>query len=271
MRPRRRRREPRPGLVAAPALARSAVRVPVGSSPDRIRPVAGPSLFVHEGARQVLERRLRQTMGRRITLAITDNRQTMVYCHRAGRTTEVRVHHMFLDADPFTQRALGAYLKDGDRAASEIVGGFIDANQQRIRPGGRRPKPLTQGTKHDLGAIYDRLNDRYFAGMADASITWARRTRPANGRARKSIKLGTYCADQKLIRIHPALDQAWVPRYFVEYVVYHEMLHHMLPMPMRDGRRQLHTAAFFEAEKGFRHYARAMEWEQQHLLRLLRY
>jgi hypothetical protein len=73
-----------------------------------------------------------------------------------------------------------------------------------------------------------------------------------------------------LIRIHPALDQSWVPRYFVEYIVYHEMLHHVIPMPERNGRRQLHTPEFRARERAFAHFERALAWERRHVHRLLR-
>jgi hypothetical protein len=61
-----------------------------------------------------------------------------------------------------------------------------------------------------------------------------------------------------------------VPRYFVEYVVFHEMLHHMMPMPVKAGRRELHPPQFREREQRFRHFTRAIEWERQHVGRLLR-
>jgi hypothetical protein len=264
-----------PGLVAAPPLARSAVRVPhaLKTEPEGGARAANSHLFVHEGARQQLEKSLRRVLGRRIILAITDNRRTMITARTAGGALEVRVHHMFLDADLFTQNALGRYLRYGDRAANTAIGSYIEANQQRIRPTTtRRTRGLrTQGRKHDLQAIFGRLNDTYFQGMVDASVSWGRRTRAReNAPQRTSIKLGTYCADRKLIRIHPTLDRSWVPRYFVEYVLFHEMLHHMMPMPIRAGRRELHPPQFREREQHFRHYGRAIQWERQHVGRLLR-
>jgi hypothetical protein len=267
------RRTPAPGLVSAPRLARSAVRVPHALKQDASDQAlaAAPNLFVHEGARQQLERALRHVLGQRISLAITDNRRTMITARQSGGSLEVRVHHMFLDADPFTQHALGRYLRYGDRAANTVIGSYIESNQQRIRPARRRdPHSLrTAGRKHDLRAIYNRLNDTYFQGMVDASVTWGRHS-SARKAQRDSIKLGTYCADRKLIRIHPTLDRSWVPRYFVEYIVFHEMLHHMMPMPVRDGRRAVHTTEFLESEQRFRHYGRAIAWERAHVGRLLR-
>jgi len=260
-------------LVSAPRLARSAVRVPQGLRQDASDQAlaAAPNLFVHEGARQQLERALRNVLGQRISLAITDNRRTMITARQSGGALEVRVHHMFLDADPFTQHALGRYLRYADKAANDVIGAYIEANQQRIRPARQRDSVnlRTAGRKHDLQAMFNRLNDTYFQGMVDASVTWGRRSK-ARKAQRDSIKLGTYCADRKLIRIHPTLDRSWVPRYFVEYIVFHEMLHHMMPMPVRDGRRAVHTAEFLESEQRFRHYARAIAWERAHVGRLLR-
>lgn len=267
------RRTLSPGLASAPRLARSAVRVPQGLRQDVSDQAlsAAPNLFVHEGARQQLERSLRNVLGQRIILAITDNRRTMITARQSGGALEVRVHHMFLDADPFTQNALGRYLRYADRAANSVIGSYIESNQQRIRPKRHHDQTLrTLGRKHDLASIYGRLNDTYFQGMVDASVTWGRQSKPRVGAVRSSIKLGTYCADRKLIRIHPILDRSWVPRYFVEYIVFHEMLHHMMPMPIRDGRRAVHTAEFLESEKRFRNYAKAIAWEQAHLGRLLR-
>jgi len=264
-------RRPGGGAGSAPKLARSAVRVPQlkrSELTDQVH-TSTPHLFVHEGARQQLEKSLRRVLGQRILLAITDNRRTMITARPLSGALEVRVHHMFLDADLFTQVALGRYLRYGDSAANETIGSYIESNQQRIRPPSARHSLRTRGQKHDLKAIFGRLNDTYFQGIVDATVTWGRAAkRPSHQRT--SIKLGTYCADRKLIRIHPALDRSWVPRYFVEYVVFHEMLHHMMPMPIRDGRRELHTPEFRESEMRFRQYARAIEWERQHVSRLLR-
>ncbi len=264
-------RRPGQGASPVPQLARSAVRVPHIKRHELSDQAhsATSQLFVHEGARQQLEKSLRRALGQRIVLAITDNRRTMITALPVPGALEVRVHHMFLDADPFTQVALGRYLRYGDRAANTAIGAYIEANQQRIRPPSPRHSLRTRGQKHDLKDIFGRLNDTYFQGMVDASVTWGRAARRPR-RQRACIKLGTYCAERKLIRIHPALDRSWVPRYFVEYVVFHEMLHHMMPMPIRDGRRELHTPEFREREQHFRHYARAIEWERHHLSRLLR-
>jgi hypothetical protein len=88
---------------------------------------------------------------------------------------------------------------------------------------------------------------------------------------RKSIKMGSYSADSKVIRIHPALDQPVVPRYFVEWIVFHEMLHHVYRTRRgEDGRRCVHPPEFIEHERRFHDYKRAQAWEDENLDLLLR-
>ncbi|MEZ4310171.1 MAG: hypothetical protein R3F14_19185 [Polyangiaceae bacterium] len=229
-------------------MAPAAVRIPDPRqlSFDVIFPPGYPRIFVHEGARQALERRLAQAYQRPVLLSVTDNARRMISCSRRDGILTARIHHMFLDADPAVQDALVRYVVNSERHASQLVGKFIDDNGHRIRAA--RPltcKILTQGEHHDLLSLFHKVNDRYFASQVDALITWGRRVRrrsaaPAGERtaripppdARRAIKLGTYSATERLIRIHPVLDKAWVPRYFVSFVIYHEML-----APRDAGRR----------------------------------
>jgi hypothetical protein len=129
---------------------------------------------------------------------------------------------MFLGADERVKSALVAYAVHGDRDGSQVVGEFIEQNLHRIRASRKAPGRLTTvGQVHELEGILHQVNQRYFAGtVSDVLITWGRKTRPRAGR-RTSIKLGSYSATERLIRVHPVLDQRWVPRYFVEYIVYH--------------------------------------------------
>ena len=75
--------------------------------------------------------------------------------------------------------------------------------------------------------------------------------------------MGSYNAETSTIRINPLLDKKTVPAYFLEFVVYHEMLHAYLGIKTRNGRRSIHSREFRLHEKKFRHYAKAMEWERQ--------
>jgi hypothetical protein len=258
----------------APRMAPSAVRVPNPAHfPLQIQFFArAPQVFVHEGARQALERRIEGAHVGPVALHINDNVSRMVTSGKRGEQLRVGVHHMFLDAPPAIQAALVRYVVANDRGASNELGRFIAAHQFRIRASRPPTSPLrTRGQVHDLLPLFQRNNRRYFGNTHDALITWARRsTKPDRRSPRRSIKLGSYDAVQRLVRIHPVLDQAWVPRYFVEYVVYHEMLHHVVPIYREGGRAILHPAVFRERERQFHAYERAMKWERDHIARLLR-
>jgi hypothetical protein len=128
-----------------------------------------------------------------------------------------------------------------------------------------------QGKHFDLRAIFDKLRAQYFGRTPKLSgyrIEWGRkrRSRPAN-----EIVFGTIQEEDKLIRIHPLLDRAFIPRWFLEYVVYHEMCHAVVPdRYTRSGRRIVHHEAFWQRERGFRWFRRAKKWEEQNLARFLR-
>ncbi len=255
-------------------MSPSAVRIP---HPEQVAlPLrftgTGPQIFVHEGARQALERRLHVAFGGMVQLSVTDNRRRMVTRSQVAGVLQVRVHMMFLDASERVVDSLVRYIVDGDRDASEIVGAFIESNSHRIRAvQATRGRLRPRGRVHDLYAILTEVSHRYLGSAVppDVLITWGRHSHPSAG-PRKTIKLGSYSATERLIRIHPALDKDWVPRYFLAYIVYHELLHHVVPMVKEGGRTSLHSGEFLRREREFRYFERAMQWEQKHILRLLR-
>jgi hypothetical protein len=254
--------------------AAAAIRIPerVRAQLRLVFPAQSPRLFVHEGARQALERKLRAAFSGPVILSITDNRHSII-THRVSsrgvRTLHARIHHMFLDAPPFVVDALVRYVTKGDREASATLGDFIDDNGFQVARR-KRSAPLTsKGKHHDLLAVYAKLNDRYFDGAMNVLITWGKRP-TTRSKERRTIKLGSYSAIDRLIRVHPALDRKWVPRYFVSYIVYHEMLHHVIPGSRGLGRVNMHPPEFKEREREFRYFQRALEWEKRHVARLLR-
>lgn len=128
-------------------------------------------------------------------------------------------------------------------------------------------RPSHIGCYHDLDDILKELRARHFPECGDVAIEWGR----WSGRVRtRSIRFGAYQPEQCQIRVHPALDQSFVPKCFVEYIVYHELLHHIIPPVRLNGRYQIHSAAFRQREHAFPAYAEAIAWRNRHLRRLLR-
>ncbi|MEM7135018.1 MAG: hypothetical protein AAF500_00490 [Myxococcota bacterium] len=211
---------------------------------------------------------LAERLGRPVRLVITDNRSTMLSARPKGDRLEVRLHHMFLVAEDDILDAVSDYLA-GSHASSGPLDAFIEAHRAKyVAPSRPQSALRTAGEHHELREIVDDLLVRYFGHAGDVKITWGKRVQPK--RTQRSLQLGTYLPDEKLIRIHPVLDQAWVPRFFVEAVVFHELLHYDMPAVVQNGRRHYHTRAFKRRERTFEHYAAAQRWEKENLWRLLR-
>lgn len=223
-----------------------------------------------ETCRAALERSLARALGVKIVLGITANRRTMISTRRAGDTLRVRLHRMFLEADPTLLDSLGRYVKTGDRGASRRLGEFIERHRDRFVA----PRPAaalrTDGHVHDLREVFCAIERRWFAGELDGvAITWGKQSAHRRRVRKRSIRLGTYTHDERLIRVHPVLDQPWVPRFFLEYIVFHEMLHHVEPPREEEGRTIFHTPAFREREQAYPDYERALRWERLNIDRLL--
>ena len=209
--------------------------------------------------------------GKMLELHLTNNHYSMISVRRKPDGYRLRLHRMFVGAEPRTVRALARYVVHNDRRASTLLGDYIERHQHIIRQQKRRPRQMhlrTDGRYHDLQAIFDRLNVAHFAGGLEARITWGPVT--SRGRRRRSIKMGSFAVEDRIIRIHPALDQDCVPDYFVAWIVFHEMLHGKHEVKRENGRRRFHSAAFLAEERTFPEYDRACAWEKTNLDRLLR-
>lgn len=126
-----------------------------------------------------------------------------------------------------------------------------------------------EGRYFDLKAIFNKLNAKYFRyALRDYTITWGRRRKLP---PREYFVFGTIQEEDRLIRIHPLLDAPFVPLWFLQYVIYHEMLHSVVPDEFdASGRRRVHTERFARREQKFPLYARARRWEDENLARFLR-
>lgn len=126
-----------------------------------------------------------------------------------------------------------------------------------------------EGRYFDLRAIFDRLNTRHFRNrLRNYKVIWGRKRKQL---PREYFVFGSIQEEDRVIRINPWLDQRFVPLWFLEYVLYHEMLHAVVPDERGLGTRCcVHTAEFNRREREFRFYERARRWEDENLARFLR-
>jgi hypothetical protein len=121
---------------------------------------------------------------------------------------------------------------------------MMEKAQQVRQMRGRKRLESAQGSYYDLDEVFDTLNVRFFYGLLGRpQMSWS---------AERSRRLlGHYDPAHNVIIISKVFDQARVPRFAMEYIVYHEMLHLRHPVKMRGSRRSVHGKEFREDEKAF--------------------
>ena len=101
-----------------------------------------------------------------------------------------------------------------------------------------------QGHFYNLDEVFDSLNMRFFGGlMGRPELTWS------EFHAKRS--LGHYDAAHNTIVVSRVFDRPSSPRYAVEYLLYHEMLHLKHPVKMNGLRRCVHSREFKDEERQF--------------------
>jgi hypothetical protein len=125
---------------------------------------------------------------------------------------------------------------------------------ERIRQMRGRKKILTaKGDTYDLDEVFEALNQRFFHGlMGRPVLTWSEH--------KATRLLGHYDSAHNTIMISRVFDRSNTPRYAIEYLMYHEMLHLKHPVRVRAGRRCVHPREFQEEEKLFPELEQAKEY-----------
>lgn len=143
--------------------------------------------------------------------------------------------------------------RDAKRRVVERMRGeaYVDAMTELDALGGVTDR--TRGASADLGEVFDRVNARYFDGrMKRPRLTWSRTfTRR---------KFGHYDHVRDWVMVSSTLDQAHVPEFVVDFLMYHELLHKKHGVHWVNGRGLAHTRAFYEDERRFERLAEAEGW-----------
>ena len=218
----------------------------------------------HEQA-QALHVALERGLGQPLDLTLTMNRRRMLSARHEGSGYVARMHALFVGCDAALEHALVAFIQ-GQRWPRQVLAAHVQQHRDAVLAARPQEQARARGRFHDLSELLDEvLGDlAELEPPAGLSILWGR-----HSRGQRSIRLGSYDFDRRLIRIHPALDQPWVPSYFVEYVIFHEVLHAILPPTSSAGRRAIHHRAFCAMERTFYRYEEALAWERANLGRLL--
>jgi predicted metal-dependent hydrolase len=151
------------------------------------------------------------------------------------------------------------YRKPLDRAHTARYRRFTSSEAvirqtESIRQSRGRKKILgSKGLHYDLEEVFEHLNARFFQGLLGRPLlTWSGHS------AKRS--LGHYDPAHNTIVVSRVFDRKNTPRYAIEYLLYHEMLHLKHPVKVRGGRRCVHPREFQTEERLFPELDRAKEY-----------
>ena len=202
---------------------------------------------------------LQTLTGTDIRLVITDNSSSMISVRKEHGHISLRLHRIFLKAGPAVIGELSRFIKDM-RIRTPLIRSFIieHADSLPARPPKKQLLNM-RGKYHDLGPVARLVNNKYFNGEISSGITWGSRK---TGHAVRRRVLGSYNSRTDTIRINPVLDRKDVPGYYLEFIIYHEMLHAEMGVGRKNGRREVHSREFRRKERLFLDYQKAIVWEQ---------
>lgn len=213
--------------------------------------------------------RLQDELSRRTGLAVmlflNSNRRRMVSARQRGPgAVEVRLQRAFLDSPDDVLSEL-AQLILGRHTDKLALRRFIDSafreNPEQGRPRRQVGVDRQVSSHHDIERYARDLNDIYLGGRSTARVVWGRK---GKRRSRRSIRFACYDPERNLVIMNRKLDSAAIPAYFVEYVLFHEMLHEVLGIGERpDGRRDVHGSLFKLMESTYPDYDKARRFERE--------
>src|SRR3954471_6989912 len=123
-----------------------------------------------------------------------------------------------------------------------------------------RPLPLGNADQRDyrLASLAAEVHRTYFYKVPPLPVRWGQQI---SRKRRRSIRLGSYNHATAEVRIHPSLNAPNVPAFFIQSIISHEYLHHVLGAS--------HNRRFHKAERQFAYYRESQEWLRRNLFLLL--
>ena len=121
----------------------------------------------------------------------------------------------------------------------------VSKQAERIRQTrGRKRISTPEGHQFHLEEVFESVNTRFFHGLLGRpTLTWSAHV--------AKRMLGHYDAAHNTIVVSRVFDRPGTPRYAIEYLLYHEMLHLKHPVRVKAGRRCVHSREFQAEERLF--------------------
>jgi len=125
----------------------------------------------------------------------------------------------------------------------------------------------TKGERYDLREVFETVNAVYFNHALAAVVRWGDKKSKTSYHTLKTDSTGTKV---NCITIAGVYNHKDVPRFAIEAIMHHEMLHIAVPPYRKNSRLVIHGKEFRTAERNFPFHEAWRQWEKNDLTRILR-
>ncbi len=151
-----------------------------------------------------------------------------------------------------------------DRALTRTYRAYVEKHIMPYRERkASKPSPryTANGSVYDLDEMFDRLNRIYFdAKLKKPLLGWSLN--------KSYTRLGFYSEERSLLVVSRIFDSRKTPEEVVQFLLYHEMLHILIPVTKKKGYRRIHPPEFRRLEKAFPDFASIQKWIDKNRIKL---
>ncbi len=204
-----------------------------------------------------------------VELALNRNRRILISL-RGSRWRGMRLSiHRELLRHPAALADLPRWVAAGGRTRSPAISAALDAAGRTLRARERVAHPPlvleALGGPLALDTAFARIHAEWFPHLAKPAVSWGRAAR----QARRHVRFAMYRrSPTPQVVVNRRLDQAWVAREFVDFVLYHELCHHAQACAPLRGETA-HSARFRAWERRYPRFDEILRWERENLDRFL--
>jgi hypothetical protein len=177
-------------------------------------------------------------------------------CQTIGKLTTLSISEGFIRAsDEVLTAVLHSALVGKTEASTQIIRQFGVSEEcsdvmLELDLIAQVEAETAQGSCYDLDEMFVTIDREYFGGkMLKPRLMWSG--------ILSHRKLGHYERTRDRVVLSQVLDDRRVPRYVVEFVLYHELLHKHHGIKWVNGRCLAHTPEFRHSERKFKQYREA--------------
>lgn len=203
-----------------------------------------------------LEKKLSKSLKRKVSIDFSLDGVRRILIEPNGKALKLRLDPLFKEINHDYYEALVKFIQLGDEHSKSELIEYLRIHKNKL--------PVKD--THTFQSTLNQLRNEHFPLLPPLKLV---RGKEGKKGEQKSIRLASYWAKRKEIRLHPYLEIEGVPEYYLQFLIYHELCHAQLVMSGQAKDGEHHGPDFIKLEKKFPMIEEAIDWENHHLATFL--